>query len=183
MAAGATCVGFDSIQGVDKPRSTVSHLEEEVARLEIELQRIKNQDHGTSVAEVANTAVKRLATSLAVAIIEPGGVSHKDGGLLSLATPFFLSPSPVPYLSSQSWSNSSTDKEKEAQTNPISISSIPRHVADAMLKHYYEIYRPQYPAIEESDLYESCEKVYNKQTPSDFDTFCVHISLAISVRT
>lgn len=56
-----------------------------------------------------------------------------------------------------------------------------------MLKHYCEIYRPQYPAVEESDLLAAFDRVYDKlpgaKRATDFDVFCVHITLAISTTT
>ena len=174
-------MGFDSIHGNDKPRSTIRHLEEEVARLQIELLHIKGQT--TSVLDSADAAVERLTTCLAATIAEPRGRSHKQGSLIPLTSPFFLSGSPVPYLSSQAWEDTKSGQTQERSPRAINVSSIPSHVVDIMLKHYCEIYRPQYPAIEESDLHKACDRVHNNRQPSDYDIFCVHITLAISVCT
>ncbi|KIX09034.1 uncharacterized protein Z518_00112 [Rhinocladiella mackenziei CBS 650.93] len=40
-----------------------------------------------------------------------------------------------------------------------------------------------YPAIDESDLYLACDRVHNNAEPSNYDIFCVHITLAISTNT
>lgn len=178
-ASGTTCVGFDSIHGTDKPRSTISFLEEEVARLEVELRRVKSQNR--SISDSANAAVERLTTRLATAIVEPRSRPRKQESHLPLTSPFFLSGAPAPYFSKASWENTKLDPNAERSVRAITVSSIPRHVIDAMLKHYCEIYRPQYPAIEEEDLWKACEKVYTNAQPSGFDIFCVYITLAISV--
>lgn len=135
------------------------------------------------MSEITDGAVERLTGRLAMAIVAPSSRSRKQENLLPLTSVYFLSGSPVPYISSQAWNNARSDQTDEQQQRAIHISSIPRHVIDIMLKNYCEIYRPQYPAVEESDLNEACEKVYKNEEPSDFDIFCVHITLAISVRT
>ncbi|KAI1629123.1 hypothetical protein EDD37DRAFT_644888 [Exophiala viscosa] len=181
IAAAAPCLGFDSIRGVDKPRSTISHLEEEIARLEIELGQIKSP--AKSTADIANAAADEFSTHLAAAILAPQGPSRKQGCLLPLNSPFFLTESPLPYVKI-GLSDLNQDvlfEEPLPVTNKL--SSIPRHVIDAMLKHYCEIYRPLYPSIDEANLYEACERVYNNISPSAFDIFSVHITLAISMQT
>lgn len=174
-------MGYDSIQGVDKPRSTISHLENEVARLEIELGRIKNQS--TSISDVANAEVEKLTRRLATTILEPRGPSRKQESLLPLTSSFFLSGSPVPYLDSQAWDDTKGGQTPERPPRAITIATIPRHVIDIMLKNYCEIYRPQYPAIEALDLCTASDRVYNNEEASEFDLFCVYITLAISVCT
>ncbi|KAL1890447.1 hypothetical protein Sste5346_008275 [Sporothrix stenoceras] len=88
-------------------------------------------------------------------------------------------------------STPTTATPQSSSSSAVPISSIPRHVAVIMLKHYCEIYRPQYPAVEEHDLLQAFDRVYDKTssslssspTASDFDVFCVHITLAISTTT
>jgi hypothetical protein len=172
-------LGFDSIHGTEKPRSTISHLEDEVARLEIELGRVKSQSRSPS--DIANATVDRLSTSLAKTILEPRGRSRKHESLLPLTSPFFLSSSPVPYLSSEALDDIGDLQTQEDPPRAITISSIPHHVIDIMLKNYCEIYRPLYPAIEETDLYKACDRIRNDTKPSEFDYFCIYITLAISV--
>ncbi|KAH8895224.1 hypothetical protein GQ53DRAFT_855385 [Thozetella sp. PMI_491] len=179
--AGARCIGYDSIRGVEKPRSTISHLESEAARLEIELGHLKNASR--SISDITNTAVERLAARVARSIVEPSGVSRRHEALLPLTSSFFLSPSPVPFLSCQAWSGSKDTQPLYEPLDPMPISAIPRHVIDIMLKHYCEIYRPLYPAIEEAELVDACERAYTGDTPSNFDFFCVYITLAISTST
>ncbi|KUJ13383.1 uncharacterized protein LY89DRAFT_157759 [Mollisia scopiformis] len=176
-----TCLGFDSIHKTEKPRSIVSYLEEQVARLEIELRQIKTQS--TDISDLVNVTVERLTTSVAVATLEPAGKLRKQENVIPLTSSYFLSASPVPYLNSQAWDNNKLERPKESLSDAITISTIPRHVVETMLKHYCEIYRPQYPAIDESELYEACERAYNNANPSDFDMYCVHIALAISTST
>ncbi|KAH8646261.1 hypothetical protein BX600DRAFT_158326 [Xylariales sp. PMI_506] len=180
-AAAVPCVGYDSIRGVEKPRSTISHLEDEAARLEIELQHRK--DEQCSISEVANAAVERLMTRIALSVAEPTGLSCKQDIPMPLTSPYFISPSPVPFLDKLAWCESKHARSSAPQANPLFISSIPRHVIDIMLKHYCEIYRPLYPAVEEAALRDSCERAYKGDNPSHFDFFCVYITLAISTST
>ncbi|KAH8701804.1 hypothetical protein BGW36DRAFT_424108 [Talaromyces proteolyticus] len=119
-----------------------------------------------------------------MAIIEPIGLSREqDRKMLPLATPLFLSSSPIPYLKINPQEYMKKPQLRESSARPINVSSVPRHVVDALLRHYCEIYRPQYPGIEEADLYAACDRVYNNKQPSDADVFYVHITLAISTNT
>ncbi|KAK4940320.1 hypothetical protein LTR10_019536 [Elasticomyces elasticus] len=179
--AAAPCLGFDSIRGVDKPRSTISHLEEEIARLEIELGQIRSPTKTT--ADIANAAAEGFSTRLAAAMLAPRGPSRKQGSLLPLNSPFFLTESPVPFVKINLSDLNQDVLFEEPLPVTNKLSSIPRHVIDAMLKHYCEIYRPLYPSIDEANLYEACERVYNNISPSAFDIFSVHITLAISMQT
>lgn len=178
-AAGEECLGFDSIHGIDKPRSTVRFLEDEIARLEIELGHLRSRNAG--IVDVANVEVDRLTTRLATAIVDPECRSRKQESLLPLTSPYFLSGSPVPYLNNVAWSNNENEPCMEHEPSPIFAASIPRSVVDTMLKHYCEIYSPLYPALEEQDLYSAYERLHNDDQPSSFDAFCVQITLAISV--
>ncbi|KAH8680690.1 hypothetical protein BX600DRAFT_444914 [Xylariales sp. PMI_506] len=181
LRAGETCLGYDSIHGVEKPRSTVTYLEQEAARLEAELQRIKAQS--SSITGIIHTEVEGLTTHLAAAVLAPEGTFGTQDRPLPLTSTYFLSSSPVPYFNTQTWDNTNARQPRDGSPTTVDICSLPRHVVDTMLKHYCEIYRPQYPAMEESALYKACDKVYNNDQPSDFDAFCVCITLAISTNT
>jgi hypothetical protein len=135
-----------------------------------------------TASDIANIAVESLTTRLAVTIVDPSGLCRKqDKAMLPLTSPFFLSCSPSPYLLSDAEDAMVEHQSQEDSSRPINAASVPKHVIDAMLMHYCEIYRPQYPAIEEMDLLEACDRVYNNIEPSDTDIFYVHITLAISV--
>ncbi|KAH8690783.1 hypothetical protein BGW36DRAFT_364345 [Talaromyces proteolyticus] len=180
--AGVECLGYDAIQRVDKPRGATVHLEEEIARLENELSRVKKQTRTPS--DIANATAEGLSTAVARNIVHPrGSFSKHDTDKLPLSSPFFLSSSPMPHLKFQIPPEATFKYTWEQSPHAINASSVPRHVVDAMLKHYCEIYRPQYPAIEEIDLYEACDRVYTNSQPSDADVFYVHITLAISTNT
>lgn len=142
-----------------------------------ELTHAKSQTR--SISDFANASVEKLSTRLCSAT---AGCSRKPESLPSLTSTYFLSGSSVPYLSSNLWYEGKSEQVQERPRSTNTLSSIPRHIVDIMLKHYCEIYRPQYPAIEESDLYKACDRVYSNTRPSDFDLFCVHVILAISVR-
>lgn len=144
-----------------------------------ELQRIKNLTGGNS--DISSAARGRLTLSLATAIRIPEGPARRQGSLPPLTTPYFLSASPVPHLRGRPSGDYKSEEVRGHLKNASTLSSVPRQVVDVMLKHYCEIYRPQYPAIEESDLHRACDKVYNNAQPSDLDVFIVHITLAISV--
>ncbi|CAK7199565.1 hypothetical protein SEUCBS139899_002246 [Sporothrix eucalyptigena] len=202
VAASAECVGFDSIHGVEKPRSIISHLEEEVARLEQQLKdarAVAEAQDGTAgdrSVGAARSAIDRLSMQLAMATVAPEGPRNESTNLLPLTAKVFFVGSPAPHLHKPvAWEETrqpQAQSPKEASpTTPLStsavpISSIPRHVAVIMLKHYCEIYRPQYPAVEEGDLLAAFDRVYDREkigAPSNFDIFCVHITLAISTTT
>lgn len=150
-----------------------------MARLEIELGRVHIQTR--TISDIASAAGERLSTCLATTILAPQGRFRKPESLLPLTSKYFLAGSPLPYLSRRTLDNDEGEQTQERSPPANSLSSIPRHVIDIMLRHYCEIYRPQYPAVEESDLYKACDRVYNDTHPTDFDIFCVHITLAISV--
>lgn len=118
-------------------------------------------------------------------MIEPSGRSRKQESLLPLTSSFFLSGSPAPYLSDLAWDDPEPEQTpgEETQLIAIAVSSIPRNIIDVMFKNYCEMYRPRYPAVEESDLYGAYDRVYNNTEPSAFDCFCTYITLAISVCT
>lgn len=169
------------MHGANQPRSATSHLEQEVARLESELERI-NRLSKTHV-DIAIDAVEQLSTALATTIILPQGLTRKQEILPPLTSTFFLSGSPTPYLAEWAHEYGISDQEEDSSSSQIKLSSVPHHVVNTMLKHYCEIYRPLYPAVEEADLFQASDRVYNNSSPSPFDIFCVHITLAISVRT
>lgn len=172
-------MGFDSIQGVERPRSTISHLEQEVTRLETELGLIQGQTK--TDLDVAIEAAEQLSTRLAATIAMPPRSFRNQETLLPLTSTFFLSGSPEPYLSGPLKNSELPAQYDETSASTNKLSSIPRHAVDTMLKHYCEIYRPLYPAIEESELFDASDRVYNNIQPSAFDIFCVHVTLAISV--
>lgn len=75
-------------------------------------------------------------------------------------------------------------REAEVEENhakPAALALIPRQVVDALLKNYCQNYRHHYPSVEEPDLQQSCQRVYEQAQPSDYDIFSVHMALAISV--
>ena len=150
-----------------------------MARLEIELGRVKNQTRNTS--DTANTAVERLTTGLAKSILKLGGRSRKQETPLPLTSTYFLAGSPVPYLSSHDLGDTDAEQIDKSLTSALAISFIPRSVIYIMLRNYCEMYRPRYPTIEESELYEAFERVCNNAEPSEFYFFCIYITLAISV--
>lgn len=239
VAASAVCVGFDSIHGVEKPRSIISHLEDEVARLEQELKEKRAEDadeNATGDRSVgdARAVVDRLTQRMATATVSPAGTTSSTTtatSMLPLTSSVFFVGSPAPHLhESVAWDKtrqgggergspsatasatasasatvsattlagmtpslpttltptaSASTPSPPSSSSAVPISSIPRHVAVIMLKHYCEIYRPQYPAVEEQDLLQAFDRVYDKTSTgaSDFDVFCVHITLAISTTT
>ncbi len=185
-AAGATCLGFDAIHGTEKPRSAVRHLEEQVARLEMELAALGKQQ-STDVAARVAAAAQRLTTNLATATAMAESTSHpqrQESPLLPLTSKYFLADSPLPPLNMTSWDDDLVAAEPQSPSSPVMMnSSIPRHVIDAMLKHYCATYRPQYPSIGEQDLYCARDKIYQNPQLGGFDAFVLDITLAISFNT
>lgn len=152
-----------------------------MARLETELGLIQSQTR--TDLDVSIEAAERLSARLAATIVIPSRSTRDQDTLLPLTSAFFLSGSPEPYLSSPPKEADTPKQTEEPATSTNKLSSIPRHAVDTMLKHYCEIYRPLYPAIEESELFDASDRVYNNTQPSAFDIFCVHVTLAISVRS
>ena len=181
--ANADCQGFDSLQRIERPRSTIAHLENRVAQLEIELARMRSEQTADTL-EVQYGSIERMTRRLAEAHAQPGHYRHtakEEVSLLSLTSPAFLSQSPLPPFNHDR--NESIQGRTVTENPPKSttISSIPRHVIDIMLKNYCDIYRPQYPCLEESDLYSSCNRIFDDVEPSHFDFFSIAMTLAISV--
>lgn len=174
---GAECFGFNALRGIAQPRSTVSHLEDRVALLEIELAKLKSSKPAT-ILETVHASVDGLTTRLADTISNPGGVrSPRHGQIgLVLTSSIFLSPASLPPLC-QGYERPA----ESISTQSTNILSIPRHVIDIMLQNYCSIYLPQYPCVDEIELYASCNRIYTKDNPSAFDYFSVAITLAISV--
>ncbi|KAL1631293.1 hypothetical protein SLS54_000052 [Diplodia seriata] len=185
--ANVPCVGYDAVEGRERPRSDVAYLEDKVAQLEIELQRLRAEQSVDS-SKLVDTAISTLTQSLATTISHPHhpparALSHSSRTaavarhpLVSLHSPVFLSQSPAPPLHAVAESPPSRPENTRCST----IALIPRHVIDIMLKNYTDIYLPQAPYIEESQLRASCEMVFaqNGATASHFDIFLVAICLA-----
>ncbi|KAL2400736.1 hypothetical protein ABEF92_004989 [Exophiala dermatitidis] len=173
--------GSDPVDGTDKPRSLVRHLEERVARLEMDLAALRNQS--SNIASNVTAATDQLATDLAKVTVEPRGYSHKQDSLDPLTSNYFLSDSPLPKLNLEPWDGNKSEGGQPQSAPPKAISSIPRHVVDAMLKHYCETYHPQYPSIGEADLYRARDEVYQNPQVGEFDIFVIAITVAISSNT
>ena len=164
------------MQGVDKPRGGVAHLEQEVALLEAEL--LRRQSQSLSASNVANTIANHLAADVATAILMP---SSKPERLPALSSDFFLSDSPAPYTMVDLGDFTKQAEVETPLSKPAALASIPRQVVEALLTNYCQNYRHHYPSVEESDLRESCQRVYEQAQPSEYDVFSVHTALAISV--
>jgi hypothetical protein len=130
---------------------------------------------------VAGAAAERLSSSLAATILAQPRKARSQDNFLAVISPFFLCGSPEPYLASPVPRQDAQEPFEGNLSSTNKLSSIPRHAVDIMVKNYCEIYRPLYPAIEESELFEACERVYSNTNPSVLDIFCVYITLAISV--
>lgn len=181
--ARAECLGFDAVRGAERPRSTISHLENQIAQLEIELARVKSE-HSSNARGAASAAAERLTARLARTIGEPWGPDldqDQEASFLSLASPTFLSQSPLPSFGSDQLQRPADSPVDERTRKNTPISSMSHHVIVIMLKNYCNIYLPQYPVVKEADLLKSCDKIYTRDNPSDFDFFIVAITLAISV--
>ncbi|GME31786.1 Fungal specific transcription factor [Neofusicoccum parvum] len=190
--ANVPCVGYDAVEGRERPRSDVAYLEDKVAQLEIELQRLRSEQ-SVDATKLVDTAVAALTQSLAKTISEPHqhpqralapaarGPGLARHPLVALNSPVYLAQSPLPALPV----GDSYAEPAPENTRCSTISLIPRHVIDIMLKNYTEIYLPQAPYIEESSLHASCEKVFAQDggAASHFDIFMVAIALAISATT
>lgn len=188
--ANVACVGYDAVEGRERPRSDVAFLEDKVARLEIELQRLRSEQ-SVDASKLVDTAISALTQSLAKTISEPQASPHRaithswrtpaltHHPLVSLNSLVYLSQSPLPALPV----GDDHVKPNHENTRSSTISLIPRHVIDIMLKNYTEFYLPQSPYLEESDLHASCERIFAQDggAASHFDIFTVAIALAISV--
>ncbi|KAK8227048.1 hypothetical protein IWZ00DRAFT_366505 [Phyllosticta capitalensis] len=185
--ARVPCVGYDAVQGKERPRSTVAFLEDRVAQLEIELARLRSEQTVDN-SRLVDAAISSLTRSLADTISDPSPPqkSRLSGpsrcALLSFASPIYLSQSPLPPLPSTSVQDDGSTPAIVA-TRCSTISLIPRHVIDIMLKNYTENYLPQSPYIDASQLYASTEKLFAKGNETPFDVFVVAIALAISATT
>jgi Fungal Zn(2)-Cys(6) binuclear cluster domain len=185
--AGVDCMGFDSTKGEEQPRSLVTFLENKVAYLEIELATLERHATGDQCVEK---------------IPIPGALSPYRSQLLrsinlrncpdrAYDTRYdAASWRSVPYISSSLLPTLSPVRNPGAVDVPalknravaqrIDIASIPRNVVDIMLRHYADFYLAQYPIVDESELLEQCNRVYDR-TATQFDLYVVCMALSISV--
>ncbi|KAG9778289.1 hypothetical protein KCU88_g4292, partial [Aureobasidium melanogenum] len=147
----------------------------------MDLAALRNQS--SNIASNVTAATDQLATDLAKVTVEPRGYSHKQDSLDPLTSNYFLSDSPLPKLNLEPWDGNKSEGGQPQSAPPKAISSIPRHVVDAMLKHYCETYHPQYPSIGEADLYRARDEVYQNPQVGEFDIFVIAITVAISSNT
>ena len=171
------------MKGKERPRSDISHLESQVAQLEIKLATVKAQQK-TTAFDSASKALEIIALRVARATAQPQGIScTKDGdGFLAFISPVFLSEAPRPSFHNDVVDSRIPRESSKDVVDAISISSIPRQVVDILLKNYMHTYMAQYPFLEEGELLESCEKTY-RQDPqiSHFEKFSIAMALGISV--
>lgn len=171
------------MKGKERPRSDISHLESQVAQLEIKLATVKAQQK-TTAFDSASRALEIIALRIAQATALPQGNScAKDGDvILALMSPIFLSEAPRPSFQNDVVDSRIPQESSRDAVDAISISSIPRQVVDILLKNYMHTYMAQYPFLEEAELLESCEKTY-RQDPqiSHFEKFSIAMALGISV--
>jgi hypothetical protein len=161
----------------------VRHLEEQVASLEAELAALKHS-HGTGTSKTdVDDFINQISSGVAAAIVAPPRTGDRDEKLLSLCSRFYLCDSPVPSLKIHRDDDITNSDTALDSARPVTISSIPSHVVDAMLKHYCKTYRPQYPCIEEDDLYNAKARVAENPNAMGYDVFVVCITLAISCNT
>lgn len=181
--ANEDCLGFDTAaQGNTRPRSIASYLEGQVAELEIELSKARTL-HDANIFDTAKRATNTLILKLAQATAVPvGSLAPNDNNyILCLTSSIFLSEASRPYFYGVSpaceVSSSSQDSSETA-----TISSIPRHVIDILLKNYTYTYLAQYPFLNEAELFRSCEKIFSHALEvTHFEFFSVAVALAISV--
>lgn len=185
----AECYGFDAARGREQPRSQLSYLEGKVAALEIELAKlkIKNGDKHTEDKDKSVFVVENLTSQLALVIAQPAGLGQarrdnkSDTSIFgSLLSQTYLMQSPPPSFGGHG--PLPPPSHVTPQLRRSNIASIPRNVIDIMLKNYCEIYLIQYPTVEETALYKSCDKIYLDNGSSHFDIFSVAMVLAISVK-
>ncbi|KAF2165425.1 hypothetical protein M409DRAFT_55823 [Zasmidium cellare ATCC 36951] len=179
--AGESCLGFDPVQGATAPRSALLHLEDEVERLARELEVLERRRE--TLSEPAEPAIiSEIVARLVTETVGTARSLEQQPSSLPLTSQFLLSHSPSPFLGCET-SDSAQMTEATEAPKAKHVSTIPRDAALVLLKHYCDIYRPQYPAIEEADLYQSFERVYNSTESSHLDAFIVHICLGISSTT
>jgi hypothetical protein len=179
----AECHGSDSLQGIERPRSTVAFLENHVAQLEVELSQLRSEQE-TATPGVQYGSIERLTRRLAAVHAQPGLSRHAtktDVDVFSFAFSGLLTQSPLPPFNDELDTSTESRPTTESLPKSTSISLIPRHVINIMLNNYCDIYRPQYPCLEESELYASCTRIFDETEPSHFDYFSVAMTLAISV--
>ena len=183
LAAHAECVGFDPSSGQEQPRSAVSFLESNVAHLEIELAALKDRAKGKAIESDEGSPFSGPRRDLlrALSLREGSDRAYDDAfdARISRSMPF-ISPSVLPTLCSARAPAEANRKESCVWVQKRDIASIPRQVVDIMLHHYSEFYLAQYPILDESELVEKCNRVYER-TASTIDSYVVCMALAISV--
>lgn len=187
-SAGVDCLGYDTITGEEQPRSRVTFLENKIAQLELELASLQGRSVGDEDFEHENPAqvpaffVEYRAQLLQSATLNHGYDRSYDAEYDTApwrSVPY-ISPSLLPTLVPTQTVSEIPPSKDNAIAQERDIASIPRNVVDIMLRHYAEFYLAQYPIVDESDLIEQCNRVYER-TASPFDLFVVCMALSISV--
>jgi hypothetical protein len=187
--AGVDCLGYDTITGEEQPRSRVTFLENKIAQLELELASLQGRPAGDEginrqhKIELPAVFTEYGAQLLRSATLNNGCDRSYDAQYDTApwrSVPF-ISPSLLPTLAAAQIVSKTPAFKDRALAQKRDIASIPRNVVDIMLRHYAECYLAQYPIVDESDLIEQCNRVYER-TASPFDLFVVCMALSISVR-
>ncbi|OKL62197.1 hypothetical protein UA08_02324 [Talaromyces atroroseus] len=188
-AVGVDCMGFDATKGEEQPRSLVAFLENKVAHLEIELAKLQCHAAGDQSVEQALIpgVLSQYRSQLLASISLRNGCDRAyDAGYNteSWRSVPYISPSLLPTLDPVR-DPAAVDVptlRARAVAQRRDIASIPRNVVDIMLKHYADFYLAQYPIVDESELVEQCNRVYDR-TATQFDLYVVCMALSISAHT
>lgn len=186
IAVGVECLGYDTTTGGEQPRSLVKFLENRIAYLEIELSLLQANVAGEQDLDQKTIphAFPGIRSHLLRSLILRNDLDPTRGVASWLSAPY-LSSSLLPTLASDGGATNVVDSS-QMKDNDLAqkrdIASIPRNVVDIMLRHYSEVYLAQYPIVDEAELMEQCNRVYDrKATPFDLFVVCMALSISVSL--
>ncbi|KUJ16400.1 uncharacterized protein LY89DRAFT_586714 [Mollisia scopiformis] len=194
--AGLRCQGYSSSGNEEVPRSLVRSLEDQIARLESQVEKINQSPKNLPI--LFGTKIARA--SLSAIVTSPRPFFHT-----TFSSTLFLHPScpPLPVARTKNPQSrakpSSIPAPPRSQTSPTNLSTVPYAAIDQMVRNYTNIHLPQYPCVSESWLHEILARVLKERSGdtdyvliygippesqlTHFEYFVVFIILAISSLT
>ena len=168
------------VRGLNKPipRSIPLYLEDKVANLEIELDKLKNHHVINNAEEESYTITKYVSTPLLQSFIN----SENESTIQSFSFLYFNSCNlPAPFDNMIEGSKRGKMKHFIENHPPVDLLTIPKNVVKIMMSNYMDFHLPQYPIISRPMLTEMLETVLNKpEIASLFEKAVISITMAIS---
>lgn len=175
---GVECYAW--AKGIKKPipRSLSLFLEDKVASLEIELEKLKRHSLINDEEEQSYLIAKYTSTPFLGSFLK----TESKKAVASFSR-FFFNSSNLPSPFDQKLDSSKRGNMSKFIRNnpPVDLKSIPDNVMKIMMSNYMEFHLPQYPILSRPKLTEILEKALSNPNNTDhFERAVISITMAIS---